>query len=347
MENIKSNYIGKTTRNRLQDSEKSYTEKEINTLDIKARAFYSDLITLSRKIISGIDSSYIDIYEETYAEISKCVATLKSNPFLLKYIKYSTADNYLYAHTANTTLLSLSIGIALNLKEKELLTLGISALLHDIGMTNFISLARKERKLNSAEINLIRKHSLLGVKKLDKIIDFNYTDKEKIGKIILQIHERHDGTGYPEGLNSSEIDIMASIISAADSYEAMTHIRPWRKRISCHSAIRDFIENGPTGFNPPIVKKLIEVLSVFPPGSLVKLSNGIIAQVLKANKGSLLRPMVKTILDENYNPIEEQILDLVQYPLTSINDIVTLKDLTKHNPGFDAELELSSLWIEW
>ena len=347
MENIKSNYIGKTKRNRLQDSEKPYTEKEINDLDIHAKELYSNLIALSRKIISGIDSSYIDIYEEAHSQISKCASMVKSNPFLLKYIKYSTADNYLYAHTANTTLLSLAIGIAMNLKEKELLILGLSALLHDIGMTNFISLARKERKLNSAEIGAIQKHSLLSVKKLDKIIDFKYSDKEKIKKIIFQIHERHDGTGYPDGVKSNKTDILASMISATDSYEAMTHIRPWRERISCHSVIKEFIENGPTGFNPLVLKKLIEVLSVFPPGSIVELSNGTIAQILKTNKGSLLRPMVKTILDENYNAIEEQIIDLVQYPLTSINDIVTPKDLAKKNPAFAAELELSSLWIEW
>jgi cyclic di-GMP phosphodiesterase len=347
MENIKSNYIGKTPRNRLQDSEKSYTENEIHNLDTQARLLYAELITISRKIISGIDSSYINIYEEAHTVTSKTIDMLKSNPFLLKHLKYSTTDNYLYAHTTNTTLLSLAIGIAMNLKNQELLTLGISALLHDIGMTQFISLTRKERKLNSPEINLIRNHSFLGVKKLDKIIDFNYGDKEEIEKIILQIHERHDGTGYPKGIASNEINILASIISAVDSYEAMTHIRSWRDRLSCHSIIKDFIENRPTAFNPLVLKKLIEVLSVFPPGSLVELSNGTIAQVLKINKGSLLRPMVKTILDKDYNPVEEQIIDLVQYPLTSIDDIVTLKNLTEQNPTFAAELELSLLWIEW
>ncbi|MBU2529744.1 MAG: enoyl-CoA hydratase/isomerase family protein [Elusimicrobia bacterium] len=111
--------------------------------------------------------------------------------------------------------------------------------------------------------------------------------------------------------------------------------------------IKNFIENNPPDFNPLILKKLIEVLSVFPPGSIVELSNGIKAQVIKINKGSLLKPMVKTILDENYNPIEEELLDLAQYPLTSVNAIVTRKDLTDNNPTFAAEIKLSSLWIEW
>jgi len=347
MENTNPHCIGKTTRNRLQDSEKFYTLEEINNLDIQAKAMYSDIVCISRKILSGIDSSYIDIYEEAYAQISKCIALLKKNSFLLQYIKYSSVDNYLCAHTANTCILSLSIGIAMNLKEEELSVLGISALLHDIGMTNFISLARKERRLNAAEINLIQKHSLWGVKKLDKIIDFNYSTKERIGKIISPVHERYDGTGYPEGLKSNEIDLLPSIISIADFYEAMTHRRPWRKQNCCHSIIKNFIENNPPDFNPLILKKLIEVLSVFPPGSIVELSNGIKAQVIKINKGSLLKPMVKTILDENYNPIEEELLDLAQYPLTSVNAIVTRKDLTDNNPTFAAEIKLSSLWIEW
>ncbi|MBU2530448.1 MAG: HD domain-containing protein, partial [Elusimicrobia bacterium] len=266
MENTNPHCIGKTTRNRLQDSEKFYTLEEINNLDIQAKAMYSDIVCISRKILSGIDSSYIDIYEEAYSQISKCIALLKKNSFLLQYIKYYSADNYLCAHTANTCILSLSIGIAMNLKEEELSVLGISALLHDIGMTNFISLARKERRLNAAEINLIQKHSLWGVKKLNKIIDFNYSTKERIGKIISPVHERYDGTGYPEGLKSNEIDLLPSIISIADFYEAMTHRRPWRKQTCCHSIIKNFIENNPPDFNPLVIKKLIEVLSVFPPG---------------------------------------------------------------------------------
>ncbi|MEA3307279.1 MAG: HD domain-containing protein [Elusimicrobiota bacterium] len=352
MENTKHkdmgfNYNGRVKKNRHGALEKTYTEKEVNNLDAGAKEIYSNLITISRKIISGIDSSYIDIYEDTNIQIAQCIDELKRNPFLLRYIKHSTADNYLYAHTANTTLLSLSIGLAMNLNEKDLSTLGISALLHDIGMTKFISLARKERNLTFAELNLIKKHSSLGIKKLNRIIDFNYGAKEQVENIISQIHERHDGSGYPENLKGDEINILAGIISVADFYEALTHIRAWRARMSCHDVIRKFIEEHPSDFNPLVIKKLIAVLSIFPPGSIIELSNGIIAQVLKINKGSLMRPMVKTILDENYKPIEEEIIDLAQYPLTSINDIITLDNLRKENPSFAAELELSLLWIEW
>ncbi len=187
----------------------------------------------------------------------------------------------------------------------------------------------------------------MSVKKLNRIIDFNYGIKEAVENIISQIHERHDGTGYPENLKGDEIHTLATVISAADFYEALTHLRAWRNRISCHAVIRKFIENHPTNFNPLIIKKLIGVLSVFPPGSIIKLSNGIIAQVLKINKGSLMRPMVRTILDKNYNRIEEEIIDLAQYPLTAIDDVITIADLHKGNPTFAAELELSLLWIEW
>ena len=334
-------------KSRFQNSEGPYTKDQIHNFDIQAKTLYSDLIAISRKIITGIDAPYIEIYEKINTQVSSCVNILKNNPFLLTCIKYSTADNYLYAHTANTTLLSLAIGINMNLKKKELLILGASALLHDIGMTNFISLARKERKLNTFEINSIKKHSFIGIEKLNKIIDFRYGDKEIIERIIFQIHERHDGTGYPDGLQSNEIDILASIISTADSYEAMTHLRAWRGRLCGHFVLRKFIENNTSVFNPLTLKKLIEVLSIFPPGAIIELSNGTIAQVLKTNKGSLMRPMVKIIFDENYNPIKEQILDLVQYPLTSINDIITPEYLSKKNPAFAAELELSSLWIDW
>ncbi len=321
------------------------TQKEYLLLDTQAKEIYSGLLAISRKIISGIDASYIEIYEEALLQISKCVQTLKSNPFLIKYTQYSTADNYLYAHTANVTILSLAIGIELHIKELSIL--GIAALFHDTGMTNFTQLTRKERKLSEYEINAIRHHPFLSIQKLNKIIDFDYKDKKVIEEIILQVHERFDGSGYPKELKADEINILASIISVADSSEAMIHPRAWRGAMDYHLVIKRLIETKQTHFNPLILKKFIQTVTIFPPGSIVELSDGTMAQVLKINKGSLMRPVIQLILDADFNPIENKIVDLMKYPLTSIDNIVTFEKLSQKNARFAAELELSRIWIEW
>lgn len=321
------------------------TQKDYPALDAQAKEAYSDILAISRKIISGIDSSYIEVYEEALSQISKCVHTLKSNPFLIKHTQYSTANNYLYSHTANTMILSLAIGMELNIKELSIL--GIAALFHDTGMTNFTHLTRKEKKFNKHEIEAVRHHPFLSVKKLNKIIDFNYKDKQVIEEIILQVHERFDGSGYPKGLKADEINILASIISVADSSEAMTHPRAWREAMDCHSVIKCLIETRQTHFNPLILKKFIKTMTIFPPGTIVTLSDGTMAQVLKINNGSLMRPVIRLILDADFNPIENKIVDLMKYPLSSINNIVTLEKLSQKNKRFAAELELSRIWIEW
>ena len=320
-------------------------KKEYLLLDAQAKETYSGILAVSRKIISGIDASYIEVYEEALLEISKCIQTLKSNPFLIKYTQYSTADNYLYAHTTNITILSLAIGMELHIKELSIL--GIAALFHDTGMTNFTYLTRKEKKFNKHEIEAVRHHSFLSVKKLNKILDFNYKDKQVIEEIILQVHERFDGSGYPKGLKADEINILASIISVADSSEAMTHPRAWREAMDCHSVIKCLIETKQTHFNPLILKKFIKTMTIFPPGAIVALSDGTMAQVLKINKGSLMRPVIRLILDADFKPIENKIIDLIKCPLISIDNIVTLETLFKKNKRFAAELELSKIWIEW
>jgi putative nucleotidyltransferase with HDIG domain len=120
------------------------------------------------------------------------------------------------------------IGKRLELSVQELKILRTGAVLHDIGKIGlFHTLLNKTGSLSSLEADLIKQHPLVG----HNIISPVALDKE-ICNIILQHHERVDGTGYPHGLVDHEISFLAKIVAIADSYDAMTSGRAYRENLS-------------------------------------------------------------------------------------------------------------------
>jgi hypothetical protein len=112
--------------------------------------------------------------------------------------------------------------------------------------------------------------------------------------------------------------------------------------------VKQFMEQktGPE-FGGKILKALIHVLSIYPPASLVALSSGKIARVIRVRKGSLTRPLVEIILDADFAPVQDHILDLYEHPLhDAIAGPVFQTELEKRNPEFAAGLESARWWTE-
>jgi HD-GYP domain-containing protein (c-di-GMP phosphodiesterase class II) len=225
--------------------------------------------------------------------------------------------------------------------------LGFCAMAHDIGMTGYDALYGRETRLTDEEFSELALHTEAGVAKLDRIVDLDYKLKDRIKLIVLQTHERLDGSGYPDRLTNEEIDPLAQFIGIADVYEAMTHVRSWREPLNPPDVIKELIEKEGLGFASKAVRALLSTLSIYPPYSLVALSTGEIARVIKVNKGSLTRPLVEILLDPEFAQAQPQTLDLLEYPLTSIERTVDFSELRARNPRFAAKLELARLWVEW
>ena len=127
----------------------------------------------------------------------------------------------------------------------------------------------------------------------------------------------------------------------------MTHPRPWREALEPPDVVKDLIEREGHGFNSAAVKNLISALSIYPPQSLVTLSTGEIARVIRLNKGSLTRPLVEILLNADFSQAGTQTLDLLEYPLTAIEAPLSLNEVNEHNPKFAAKLELARWWVTW
>lgn len=312
-----------------------------------ARELYSRLLEQAGELLKGADQPYTEKYEAVARSCDLAAETLKDNPVLLNYTSHSTADDYLKAHSANTAIIALAMGLAAGLEASELRLLGFCAMAHDLGMTGYADLYNREGRLTEEEFSRITQHAEAGAEKLDRIVDIDYRIKDRAKKIILQVHERMDGSGYPRRFSKEELDPLAQLIGIADAYEAMTHPRAWREAMEPPDVVKDLIECEGRGFNCAAVKNLISALSIYPPHSLVTLSTGEIARVIRLNKGSLTRPLVEVLLTADFALAPPQTVDLMEYPLTAIEGSVSLGTLQKQNPKFAAKLELARWWVSW
>lgn len=227
-----------------------------------------------------------------------------SEGLLIKLSKFNP-EIYLYAHCVNVAILAIQMGIWLGYNKSKLISLGVGALLHDLGMIRFRQTIQLPRSLTKEESEAIKTHPLAGAEILRK----TGMDPEAI-RTVLEHHERIDQTGYPQGLGGDEIHEYAKIVSVMDIYDAVIHIRPYRKRFMPAESIKEILTERHS-YHPPVLKLLLERIGLYPQGSWVELSTGEIARVLRVNKGFLFLPTVIVIFSREGEALAEiQPIDL-------------------------------------
>lgn len=313
----------------------------------RAREIYSRLMAQTDSFLKAVDQPYCEKYESVLSTVLLTVETLKTNPALLECTSRSTADDYLRAHTTNTFILALAMGLESGLDNRELNLLGFCALAHDMGMTGYVSIYNSPQLLDDGAFAELSLHAEAGAAKLDRIVDVDYKVKERARRIILQTHERPDGSGYPDRAGGEQLDRLAQIISIADAYEAMTHPRAWRAAMAPPAAIKEIIEKESRGPTAAAVKALVAVVSIYPPGSLVLLSTGEVARVLKVNRRLLSRPLAEVVLARDLSETAPRLVDLREQALVSIDRSLPFEEVEQMNPGYAGKLELSLWWTDW
>ncbi|PAB59985.1 HD-GYP domain-containing protein [Anaeromicrobium sediminis] len=232
---------------------------------------------------------------------------LENKNLMVNMIDLKTFDDYTFYHSVNVAVLSIVIGVALNLNKNELYKLGLGALMHDIGKV-FIEkeILNKKEKLTDDEYVAIKEHSELGYKYLKENFDIPITSY--VG--TLQHHERFDGSGYPNGKSGKDISLFGRIISITDVYDALTSDRPYRKGLLPSEAMEYIMASGGSLFDPDLVKIFVKKIAAYPIGTCVKLSNNITAIVVDNFEYFVMRPKIKVLTDENGHMVEPYYIDL-------------------------------------
>jgi len=220
----------------------------------------------------------------------------------------------------NTAIIAIKIGMGLQYSRPDLMRLGVAAILHDVGMCLIPEeILNKPGPLSSEERTLIKRHPELGAQAIRGLCP----DANWIAEVVIQEHERVGGQGYPRGLKGEEIHEFAQVIGLADTFEALLHTRPYRKRFLPHEAVRELMTKEKTSFSTRTLKCLIQQFSVFPLGTRVRLNTGESAEVVELNPQYPLRPVVKVLKEPHgLSPKETRTLDLSKSSLVHVTEVV-------------------------
>jgi hypothetical protein len=221
----------------------------------------------------------------------------------------------LITNLVNVSILATKVGSGLGYYGKELERLTLAGLVHDIGLFAVPqSVVTKSGRLTREERTLIEQHPELGYQLVRKL----GPEWEWLAKIVRQAHERWNGRGYPNRLKGRDIHEMAQIIGAVDVFDALVTPRPYRRRFFPHEAVRELLVAERSAFPREIVKAVVEQLSAYPLGTLVRLTTGEVGSVVDINVQFPLRPIV-AIESEGQ---ERREIDLSLSPLVSIIETV-------------------------
>lgn len=218
----------------------------------------------------------------------------------------------LSSHALNVCIMSSIIGREMGLNSEELHMLGLGALFHDMGKR----LLPMKVKFHSTGITMepdpesIKLHPEKGKELMAKFKDFPQESLEA----IMQHHERLDGSGYPKGLTNEQISLFAQIVMVADEYDELCNSAELENSLTPHEALSSLyrhVDSKNQKFSKQVILTLIQTMTVFPPGTLVELSDGTIGQVISVNLQNPTRPL---LLSSHFEGTRQEALmiDLVE-----------------------------------
>lgn len=222
---------------------------------------------------------------------------LQNRDFVLTLSQMRSIDDYTYQHSVNVGVLSLMIGIDLDIDQETLKQLGIGAMLHDIGKTMISEdIIKKPSKLTQEEYIEVKKHTTYGYEILRQT-----EVSEEAAQIALFHHEKYDGTGYNRGLKSNAIPFLARIVAVADVYDAMSNDRVYQKKASHDKVFREITHLGNIHFDAKIMHTFAKRLHIYPTGSGVILNTGLRGVVLTQNLLYPESPIIRVFTPEKRN----------------------------------------------
>jgi len=201
----------------------------------KAQLVITHSLTMMQNMLERPTAQRIAAAKRGIAEIVNLILTDDSTTYYL--INITTHDFYTYTHSVNVGVLGVALAKAIfrNSSDHDLQALGAGFFLHDLGKVKIAAdIINKPAALTEEEMRQMRRHPAEGYKIL--VETRQLTEEARV--IVLQHHERADGTGYPRGLRKNEIHIYARLCTLADVFDALTSERPYRKKLAAFEALK-------------------------------------------------------------------------------------------------------------
>jgi len=275
-----------------------YIDETELTVELKtARENHNVLINFAEDIMADISNNQKLSLPVLQQAIDPMVDSITRNPDAFSWLtRMKFKDNYTYNHSVSTSIWAVAFGRHLGLPKQDLQTLAMGALLFDIGKMRLPDkLINNTRRYNQYEFKLVKQHVQHSVDIVRTISGIS----EDVINMVQTHHERHNGSGYPNGLSGNRISIFGKIAGIVDCYDAIISERPFAYAMSPHDAIKKLYEWRDLDFQAELVEQFIQVVGIYPVGTVIELSDGRVGVVYAQNRVWRLRPQVMLLLDQN------------------------------------------------
>ncbi len=285
-----------SARERLVPKKPRVYEDEVSTADElpAAETSLEQAETVLRDCVVKLQSSGgfdVDAIEEAITPLVRSV--MRNQTAIAALARMRKADDYLYSHAISCSIWGAVIGRQLGLPPKDIDLLATTCAVMDIGKTalpaDMLATLTPEEEASEA----FQTHVDAGLEILEKqgMLD------HRVLSGVRTHHERHDGSGYPQGLAGNKIPVFGRIAGIVDTYDALISERPNVPACSSYQAIQQIHNSADSLFQAELVDYFIKAIGVFPVGSIVELNTGEVGVVVSQSEENRLKPKIMLILD--------------------------------------------------
>ncbi len=273
---------------------RSAVEEEDN-LERQAQEVYAGALAIVTNVFQDVRLGRIPKGAEARKVVTRIGDLIfKDKDILLGLTMLKNYDDYTYNHSVNVCILALALGERLKLDGEQLVQVGIAGLLHDIGKTSLcLELIRKPGKLTQQEFEEIKRHPQAGAKILKRMAGVH----PEAVLAVLQHHLRYNRSGYPQIPDSVRVSPLAYVVAIADTYDALTTVRSYQPQHQPRDALDVMAALAGADLHPDYLKLFVEMLGIYPVGTVVRLDSNEIALVFRVNPQYPTAPRVKLLFD--------------------------------------------------
>jgi len=311
-----------TGKGRIRDPNQS------SPLKVEDQHTFSEEIQTAEQLFNKAKSQVDSLFENMKMGVTPNIHHIKSLVLELSDSIFRNADALLfltqvegksgdlYQHSINVSILMGVFAKCLGIDPPLLRELMLGGLLHDVGIVSIPKeVLNKPDYLSEPEYLLIKQHVELGKLALEEIGELPEASK----LVVLEHHERLDGSGYPKGIGKFEISFYGRMAAIVDVYDAVTSDRTYRKKIRPGMVLRKMMDDGGKELDRDLLREFIKCVGVFPIGSMVELSDGHIAYV-QEKVTNPTQPIVRVFRHKrSKDKLESRVIDLEKENLSIID----------------------------
>jgi len=287
-----------------EEDDRDYTEEARQA----ANRTYNRSVAVTREVINSVRMGRTPSIRKIKRVVQGIVdQILNEETSLIGLTAIRDYDEYTFTHSVNVCIFAVALGRRLGLTKSQLFDLGLSALMHDIGKSRVpISVLQKSEQLTEEEFRRIADHPWLGVLSLFNLRGQQEDVSFRAMTVAYEHHMRTDLTGYPKVLRPRSLSMTSKIVAVVDGYDAATTRRVYQTTPHSPAAVLQEMRDNPRrGMDPIVVKAFINLLGIYPVGTLVVLDTFELAVVIASNPRSdaLSRPIVRIVSDAHGNTL--------------------------------------------